>query len=117
MESTATEKLLKIITDAIDDKKGVDTKVIDLRHTDGAITSYFVICTGNSPAQVEAIAEQVGDKCRELAGEKPVGVNGLGNDQWVAIDFVDIMVHIFQPEPRAFYNLEDLWEDAKRIEL
>lgn len=113
MESTATEKLLKIITEAIDDKKGEDIVVIDLRHIDGAIASYFVICSGNSPAQVEAIAQQVGDKCRDEAGEKPVGVNGLGNDQWVAIDFVDIIVHIFLPEQRAFYDLENLWEDAK----
>ncbi len=113
MELTATEKLLKIITEAIEDKKGQDIVVIDLRHIDGAIASYFVICSGNSPAQVEAISQQVGDKCRDEAGEKPVGVNGLGNDQWVAIDFVDIIVHIFLPEQRAFYDLENLWEDAK----
>lgn len=117
MNQTSTEKLLDIITEAIDDKKGENTVVIDLRHIDGAITSYFVISTGNSPAQVEAIAQSVGDKCRDLAGEKPVGVNGLGNDQWVAIDFVDIIVHIFLPEPREFYDLEHLWEDAKRIEI
>lgn len=117
MDSTSPEKLLQTITDAIDDKKGIDTTVIDLRQIDGAITSYFVICTGNSPAQVEAIAESVGDKCRELHGEKPVGVNGLGNDLWVAIDFVDIIVHIFQPEPREFYDLEHLWEDAQRIDV
>lgn len=113
MELTATEKLLKIITEAIEDKKGQDIVVIDLRHIDGAIASYFVICSGNSPAQVEAISQQVGDKCRDEADEKPVGVNGLGNDQWVAIDFVDIIVHIFLPEQRAFYDLENLWEDAK----
>lgn len=116
MNSTSTEKLLNIITEAIKDKKGTDITVIDLREIDGAITSYFVICTGNSPAQVEAIAQSVGDKCRDIAGEKPVGVNGLGTDQWVAIDFVDIIVHIFLPEPREFYDLEHLWEDAKRVE-
>lgn len=115
MESTATEKLLQIITAAIDDKKGEDIKVIDLRHIDGAITDYFVICSGNSPTQVEAIAQSVGDKCRDLANEKPVGVNGLGNDQWVAIDFVNIIVHIFLPETRAFYDLEHLWEDARQV--
>lgn len=115
MDSTSTEKLLHTITEAIDDKKGTDITVIDLRQIDGAITSYFVICTGNSPAQVEAIAESVGDKCREECGEKPVGVNGLDNDLWVAIDFVDVIVHIFQPEPREFYDLENLWEDAERI--
>lgn len=112
MDSTTTEQLLNIITKAIEDKKGDNIVVIDLRHIDGAITNYFVICTGNSPAQVEAIAQSVGDKCRDEAGERPVGVNGLGNDQWVAIDFVDIIVHIFLPEPREFYDLEHLWEDA-----
>lgn len=117
MDSTTTETLLKIITDAIEDKKGEDIVVIDLRKIDGAITSYFVICSANSPAQVEAVAQQIGDKCRDEAGEKPVGVNGLGNDQWVAIDFVDIIVHIFLPEPREFYDLEHLWEDARRIDI
>ena len=113
MKSTSTEALLKIIADAIEDKKGEDIRIVDLRHIDGAaIANYFVICQGGSPAQVEAIAQSVGDKCRDEAGEKPVGVNGLGNDQWVAIDFVDIIVHIFLPEPRAFYDLEHLWEDA-----
>lgn len=115
MDSTSTEKLLHIITDAIDDKKGENVVTIDLRHIDGAITNYFVISTGNSPAQVEAIAQSVGDKCRELAGERPVGVNGLGTDQWVAIDFVDVIVHIFLPEPREFYDLENLWEDARKV--
>lgn len=113
MKATATEKLLETIKDGILDKKGENIVVIDLRHIDGAIASYFVICQGNSPTQVEAIAESVGDKCRDDEGEKPVGVNGLGNDQWVAIDFVDIMVHIFQPEARAFYDLEHLWGDAR----
>jgi ribosome-associated protein len=112
MKETTTEELLKIIVDAIQDKKGEDVRVVDLRHIDGAITNYFVICQGGSPAQVEALAKSVGDKCREKTGEKPVGVTGLGNDQWVAIDFVNIIVHIFLPEPREFYDLEHLWEDA-----
>ena len=100
MKATTTEELLKIIVNAIQDKKGEDIRVVDLRHIDGAIANYFVICQGGSPAQVEAIAQSVGDKCREMT------------DQWVAIDFVDIIVHIFLPEPREFYDLEHLWEDA-----
>lgn len=112
MKSKTTEELLKIIVNAIQDKKGEDIRVVDLRNIDGAIANYFVICQGGSPAQVEAIAQSVGDKSRDIAGEKPVGVNGLGSDQWVAIDFVDIIVHIFLPEPREFYDLDHLWEDA-----
>ncbi len=114
---TEIKTLVKTITEGIQDKKGKDIVIADLSHIDGAIAKYFIICQGNSPSQVEAIAESVGDKCRVEHREKPVGVNGLGNNQWVAIDFVDVMVHIFLPEPRAFYNLEDLWEDAKLTKI
>ena len=107
------KELVNIIVKGIEEKKGQDIVIVDLNHIEGAVTNYFVICQGNSPAQIEAIAESVGDTCRLEAGEKPVGVNGLGNNQWVAIDYVDVIVHIFLPETREFYNLERLWEDAK----
>ena len=110
---TTSSKLVETITKGIQEKKGQDIVVADLSKIDGAIANYFVICQGGSPNQVEAIAESVGDICRKEMDEKPVGVNGLGNNQWVAIDFVDVLVHIFQPETRSFYNLEELWEDAK----
>ncbi len=101
-----------MIVDGIKEKKGSGIVIVDLSDIDGAIANSFVICQGGSPAQVEAIAESIGDKCRKELGEKPVNVVGLGNDQWVAIDFVDVLVHIFQPETREFYDLEHLWEDA-----
>lgn len=72
---------------------------------------------GQFPSQVEAIAESVAEGCRKELKEKPVGVNGLGSNQWVAIDFVDVLVHIFVPELRAFYDLEHLWEDSKLTHL
>ena len=114
---TEATNLVKSITKGIQEKKGQHIVIADLRHIDGAIANYFVICQGNSPTQVEAIAESVGDICRKETGEKPVGVNGLGNNQWVAIDYVDVLVHIFMPEAREFYDLENLWEDAKLTEL
>ncbi len=114
---TEATNLVKSITKGIQEKKGQHIVIADLRHIDGAIANYFVICQGNSPTQVEAIAESVGDICRKEAGEKPVNVNGLGNNQWVAIDYVDVLVHIFMPEAREFYDLENLWEDAKLTEL
>ncbi len=114
---TEATNLVKSITKGIQEKKGQHIVIADLSHIDGAIANYFVICQGNSPTQVEAIAESVGDICRKEAGEKPVNVNGLGNNQWVAIDYVDVLVHIFMPETREFYNLENLWEDAKLTEL
>ena len=114
---TETTNLVKSITKGIQEKKGQHIVIADLSHIDGAIANYFVICQGNSPTQVEAIAESVGDICRKETGEKPVGVNGLGNNQWVAIDYVDVLVHIFMHETREFYDLENLWEDAKLTQL
>ena len=114
---TEATNLVKSITKGIQEKKGQHIVIADLSHIDGAIANYFVICQGNSPTQVEAIAESVGEICRKEAGEKPVNVNGLGNNQWVAIDYVDVLVHIFMPEAREFYDLENLWEDAKLTEL
>ena len=107
-----TKQLVDIITEGIQEKKGSGIVIADLREIEGSIANYFVVCQGSSPAQVEAIAESVSDFARKKAGEKPVNVVGLGNDQWVAIDYVDVLVHIFQPETRAFYDLENLWEDA-----
>ena len=108
-----SQKLVDSIIKGIQDKKGSGIVVADLTQTDGAVCSYFIICQGNSPTQVEAIAGSVGDYVREAEGEKPVSCIGLGLAQWVAIDFVDVMVHIFLPEARVFYDLEHLWEDAK----
>lgn len=112
-----TKKLLDTIVEGIQDKKGADITIADLEGLDGTICKYFVICQGNSPMQVEAIAESIGDFAREKAGEKPVKVVGLENAQWVAMDYVDILVHIFLPETRTYYDLENLWQDAKITEI
>ena len=108
-----TEKLVKNVIKGIQDKKGSGIVVADLSHIDGTICKYFVICQGNSPQQVEAIAGSVGDHVREVTGEKPVNCIGLGNAVWVAMDYVDVLVHIFVPETRQYYDLEHLWEDAR----
>lgn len=114
---TETTNLVNAIVKGIQEKKGQDIVIANLSHIDGAIAKSFVICQGNSPSQVEAIAESISEVCRKELKEKPVGVNGLGANQWVAIDFVDVLVHIFVPELRTFYDLENLWEDAKLTRL
>lgn len=111
------KQLVETIKEGIQEKKGSGIVIADLSKIDGSIAHYFVICQGNSPTQVEAIAESVGDRCRKELGEKPVNVTGLENDQWVAMDFVDVLVHIFQPEVRQFYDLEHLWEDADLVQI
>lgn len=110
---TSTQHLVRTIIKGIQEKKGQDITVIDLSGIDGAIARYFVICQGNSPTQVEAIAESIGDAARIDDGEKPLTVIGLTAAQWVAMDYADVLVHVFIPEARKFYDLENLWQDAK----
>lgn len=112
-----TKKLVDTIIEGIQEKKGTGIVVADLDGLDGTICKYFVICQGNSPMQVEAIVESVGDYAREKAGEKPVKIAGLENAQWVAMDYVDVLVHVFLPETRAYYDLENLWQDAKLTQV
>jgi len=106
------KELVKTITEAIQEKKGSNIVIADLKKIEGTICQYFIICTGNSPTQVEAIAESVGDTVRERLKEKPAHVVGLENAMWVAMDYTDVLVHIFLPDVREYYDLEHLWEDA-----
>jgi len=112
-----TRDLLNVIVKGIQEKKGSEIVVADLSGIEGSICKQFVICQGNSPTQVEAIAESIGEMARKELREKPATVDGLQYAQWVAMDYTDIIVHIFLPEMRQFYDLEHLWEDAplKRI--
>lgn len=109
---TKTKQLVEVITEGIQEKKGRDIVIVDMQGIDGAICNYFVICTGNSPTQVEAIMDSVEEQAREKAGEKPIRVAGEQQAQWIAMDYVDVMVHILLPDTREFYNIEKLWEDA-----
>ena len=113
----SSKQLVDKIVEAIQDKKGSRIVIADLDGIDGAICRYFVVCQGNSPMQVEAITDSVADKAREDLGEKPTHVVGLENAVWVAMDYVDVMVHIFVPEMREYYSIETLWEDAKITEI
>ena len=104
-------KLVESIVKGIQEKKGTDIVIADLRGIDGTICDYFIICQGNSPTQIDAITDSVEETARIEAGEKPVKIAGLTNAEWVAMDYTDILVHIFLPEMRSYYNLEDLLED------
>jgi ribosome-associated protein len=106
-------QLVETIKKGIQEKKGSRIVVADLQGIDGAICSYFVICQGSSPAQVEAITESIGDFANKELGEKPTKVAGLENAQWVAMDYGDVLVHVFLPDVRDYYDLEHLWDDAE----
>ncbi|HJA83245.1 MAG TPA: ribosome silencing factor [Candidatus Bacteroides intestinavium] len=112
-----TERLIQQITEGIQDKKGKNIVIADLTKIEDTICNYFVICQGNSPSQVTAIVESVKDFARKGANAKPSAIDGLRNAEWVAMDYADILVHVFLPETRNFYNLETLWADAKLTQV
>ena len=112
-----TTQLVETIKKGIQEKKGKHIVVADLQGIDGAIARYFVICQGSSPAQVEAITESIGEMARKEMDEKPARVAGLENAQWVAMDYGDVLVHVFLPDVRSYYDLEHLWEDAELIQI
>ena len=112
-----TTRLVETIKKGIQEKKGQRIVVADLQGIDGAIARYFVICQGNSPAQVEAITESIGEMARKEMDEKPARVAGLENAQWVAMDYGDVLVHVFLPDVRSYYDLEHLWEDAELTQV
>lgn len=105
--------LIAKITEGIQEKKGKNIVVADLTHIDDTICNYFVICQGNSPSHVSAIVDSVREFARKGVKTRPLAVDGLRNAEWVAMDYADVLVHIFLPEVRDFYNLEHLWADAK----
>jgi ribosome-associated protein len=107
-----TEKLVNVIIEGIQEKKGSQIVVADLSEIEGTICKNFIICQGNSPAQVEAITESIAEMARKKLCEKPAHVVGLENAQWVAMDYTDVMAHVFLPDVREYYDLEHLWEDA-----
>lgn len=107
-----TKRLIQQIVEGIQDKKGKDIVIADLTHIEDTICNYFIICQGNTPTQVAAITESIREFARKGSDTKPTGIEGLHNAQWVAMDYSDVLVHVFLPETRAFYDLEHLWADA-----
>ena len=103
---------LRILADAMQDKKGQNVVSLDLRSIDGAIADWFVVCDGSSTTNVGAIADNVLKVMQEELGLKPIRQQGGENNFWVILDYGHILVHIFLSEYREFYRLEDLWADV-----
>ncbi len=110
-----TEKnvLLQNIIEGIQEKKGKNICTIHLKGVSGAICDYFVICEGNSPTQVAALADSIDNTVKKNTGENPLRVHGQQLAEWIAMDYGNIIIHIFLPEHRNFYNIDNLWEDAR----
>lgn len=108
-----TQQLVNTIISGIQEKKGRAITTVDLRNIENAPCAYFVICTGGSPQQVDAITDSVKEFAHKEAQEKPAAIAGRENAQWVAMDYGTVMVHVFVPDMREYYDLEHLWDDAQ----
>lgn len=105
--------LADIAVKGILEKKGKNITCLNLRNISNRVCDYFIICEGDSTTQVDAIARSVEEEIKKATGEKPYHSEGFENSEWILIDYVTVVVHIFQKEIRDFYNLESLWADAE----
>ena len=109
--------LLDEIVHGIENVKGEDIQVLDLTEIDNTPCDYFVICSGNSNTQVSAIVGSVQKNVSKLLKEKPFHTEGSDVAEWVLIDYVNVVVHVFQKQIREYYNIEELWGDAKTTQI
>ena len=110
---TRNSKLFKTIITAIQEKKGENIISLDLRKIPEAVADFFIICEANSTTQVKGIADYVEHLTKQATKELPYKVEGQQAGQWVLVDYVNVVVHIMQPETRKFYKLEEMWSDAE----
>lgn len=110
------KNVLKVITDAMLEKKGQQVVSLDLSSIGTAISDYFVVCNADSTTAVAAIADNIIVRMEEKCDRKVLRMQGLENDFWIILDYGDIVVHVFLTQYREFYRLEDLWADAERVE-
>lgn len=111
------DALLLSIIEGIEEVKGHDIKILDLRNIEAAIADYFIVCTGTSTTQVEAIARSAENFTRKQLDERPRRVEGVRNAQWVLMDYFSIIVHVFYEPMREHYDIEGLWADANEMAL
>jgi ribosome-associated protein len=107
-------QLLEAVS-AAEAKKAEEISVLEMDKNSGAFTDYFVICSGSNPRQIQAISDEVEERLAKT-GVQPAHVEGYSQADWVLLDYVDFVVHVFSPRARNFYNLERLWKSAKRYE-
>ena len=115
-KSNADELISKIIS-GVEGVKGIDTSLLDLRDIENTVCSYFIVCSGSSNTHVNAIVSSVQKTVSKELREKPFHTEGLENSEWVLIDYVNIVVHVFQKHIREYYNIEELWGDAKTTQI
>lgn len=112
-----SSELADCIVSALKETKAKDIVVLDLRKIEGAVTDYFIICSGETYTQIDGISHSVVRTSRKELHQKPWHQEGKGMTDWVLLDYVNVVVHVFQEETRKHYNLEELWADAERTDI
>lgn len=118
MSQTQTEVaksniLSQHVVEGMLEKKGSDIVIMDLREVKNAVADYFVICSGNSDTQIDSISDSIEENVSKGSNQNPWKREGRENKEWILIDYVDVVAHVFNKEKRSFYGLEELWGDAK----
>tara|TARA_R110002073_G_scaffold53840_4_gene138884 strand:+ start:88527 stop:88895 length:369 start_codon:yes stop_codon:yes gene_type:complete len=113
----SADDLISVIIKGIDDVKGEDIQLLDLREIENTVCDYFVICSGNSNTQVNAISGSIQKTVGKELKDKPWHIEGQNNSEWVLMDYVNVVVHVFQKHVREFYDIESLWGDAKITQI
>jgi|TARA_B110000285_G_C14876935_1_gene491943 ribosome-associated protein len=116
-KQVSTDDLISVIIKGIDDVKGENIQLLDLRDIENTVCDYFIICSGNSNTQVNAISGSVQKLVSKELKDKPWHIEGQGNSEWILMDYVNVAVHVFQKHIRDFYDIESLWGDAKITEI
>jgi len=112
-----SQALCDAIVEGMQENKAKDIVVLDLREISNSVCDFFVICSGESSTQVDGISTSVTRHTRKELSEKPWHIEGKTNSEWVLLDYINVVAHIFYKDARPFYDLEDLWADAKRTDI
>ena len=113
----SSNNLISTIVDGIEEVKGEEINILDLRKIEARVCDYFVICEGTSNTQVSAIVNSISKRVSKSLKDKAWGIEGVESAEWVLMDYIDVVVHVFQKHKREHYDIEGLWGDAKTLEL
>lgn len=116
-ENKNADQLISVILNGIEDVKGQNINILDLREIENTVCDYFIICDGTSNTQVNAIVNSIQKKVSKELRDKPWHIEGSDNAEWVLMDYVNVVVHVFQKQTREYYDIESLWGDAVTTEI
>ncbi|WP_340074694.1 ribosome silencing factor [Leptobacterium sp. I13] len=113
IKKSSPDQLITLIIKGIEEVKGKDISILDLRAIENTVCDYFIICNGTSNTHVNAIVNSIQKTVSKENKDKPWHVEGSDNSEWILMDYVDVVVHVFQKQTREYYDIEGLWGDAK----